>query len=472
LAQVKDSGMSVAGLPAPQRNAASGEDYAAWLGVTQDEDARESTAALAGERPDWVVVDHYGLDADWERVLRPHTRHLMVIDDLANRPHECDLLLDQNFSSGTNERYAGLVPPDCRLLLGPRYALLRPEYAAHRSREPRRHGSVETVFVYFGGSDPHNLTGVALEALSRRSLRHLKVDIVVGVSNTHGSQLRKLAAARPGTVIYRSRPHLADLMSRADLAIGAAGTTTWERMCLGIPSLVVSTAENQRPAAVALAEHGLIQYLGSAQDVGSAELAAAIEKTINGVHLADQSLRARLTVDGLGAMRVAECIDPTNRRQLRLRAAQIEDAELYFAWVNDPQVRRQSLKTDAIPWRAHELWFRSKLDDERSRLFVLEAKSLPVGQIRFDFEGGEARIDYSLDATFRGRGWGACLIAMGLRRICERERMVFRADVKATNAPSAAVFSRLGFSESSSSDGSGLMIFRFDSHLQTLPEID
>ena len=464
--------MSVAALPAP-RHAASGEDYAAWLGVSQDEDARESTAALAGERPDWVVVDHYGLDASWEGALRPHTRNLMVIDDLANRRHECDLLLDQNFSSGTSERYAGLVRPDCRLLLGPRYALLRPEYAAHRSREARRNGSVGTVFVYFGGSDPHNLTGAALEALSRRSLRHLKVDIVVGVSNTHASQLQRQAAARPGTAIHGSRPHLADLMSRADLAIGAAGTTTWERMCLGIPSLVVSIAENQRPAAEALAGNGLIQYLGTAHEVGSAELAAAIEKAISGTHdLADQSLRGRLTVDGFGAMRVAECIDPTNRRQLRLRAAQIEDAELFFAWVNDPQVRRQSLKTEAVPWRAHEQWFRSKLDDERSRLFVLEAKSLAVGQIRFDIEGGEARIDYSLDVQFRGRGWGACLVAMGLEKICERERMVFRAEVKSSNAPSAAVFSRLGFSESGSSDGSGLMTFRFDSHLQPLPEID
>jgi RimJ/RimL family protein N-acetyltransferase len=262
-------------------------------------------------------------------------------------------------------------------------------------------------------------------------------------------------------------------MSRADLAIGAAGTTTWERMCLGIPSLVVSIAENQRPAAEALAENGLIQYLGTAHEVGSAELAGAIERAMGGTHdLADQSLRSRLTVDGFGAMRVAECIEPTNRRQLRLRPAQIEDAELFFAWVNDPQVRRQSLKTDAIPWRVHEPWFRSKLRDERSRQFVLEAKSLPVGQIRFDFEGGEARIDFSLDVQFRGRGWGACLVAMGLRKICERERTVFRAEVKSSNAPSAAVFSRLGFSESSSSDSSGLMIFRLDSHLQALPEID
>jgi UDP-2,4-diacetamido-2,4,6-trideoxy-beta-L-altropyranose hydrolase len=474
LAQIERAGMRLSVLAAPQpRKAGGGEDYAAWLGVTQDQDAAQSVKALGGERPAWLVVDHYGLDADWERLLRPHAGRLMAIDDLANRTHDCDLLLDQNFSRSMDERYTEIVPADCRLLLGPRYALLGADYARHRLRERRRDGGVETVFVFFGGSDPDNLTGAALAALELPALRHLKVDIVVGANNAHRLELQARAAARPGTAVHGPRPHLADLMSRADLAIGAAGTTTWERMCVGLPSLVVSIAENQRPGAEALAEDGLIQYLGEAREVGSTELAGAIEGVLAGKQeLAEQSLRGRLMVDGLGALRAAECMDPTERTQLRLRGARAEDAELFFAWANEAQVRRQSLNCGQIRWLDHQQWFRSKLGDARSSMYVMDAKSLPVGQVRFDTADGEARIDYSIDAAFRGRGWGRSLIALGMRRLIERERIIFRGDVKESNPASSAVFVRLGFHESASYDRSGLKVFRFDSGLQTLPEAD
>jgi len=471
---VGSAGMNVVGLPVPLSKGVNGiEEYAAWLGVSQEEDAWESMAALAGERPDWVVVDHYGLDARWERALRPQAEHLMVIDDLANRVHECDLLLDQNFFPAPDERYARLVPPECRPLLGPRFALLDAAYRRYRCIERRRDGGVGTIFVFFGGSDPRNLTGAALEALSCRSLRHLTVDVVVGANNNHRSHLQRLASDRPGTTLHGSRPHLADLMSRADLAIGAAGVTTWERMCLGVPSIVVSIAENQRPTAEALAENGLIRYLGAARNVGSADLSAAIKEAIDGKQeLADQSLRGRLIVDGLGAVRVMECIDCTEPQRLCLRAAQIEDMELFFDWANDPEVRRQSLKTDAIAWLTHQQWFRTRLEDERSRMFVMEAQSLPVGQIRFDLDDGEALIDFSIEAQFRGRGWGGCLIAMGMARMTEREQPIFRAEVKASNPASAAVFARLGFRESASANRSDVKIYRFDSARRTLPEGD
>jgi UDP-2,4-diacetamido-2,4,6-trideoxy-beta-L-altropyranose hydrolase len=474
LAQIKAAGMELTALAAPQSRAAyGGEDYAAWLGATEAQDAAESANALAGERPDWLVVDHYGLGAGWERVLRAHTGSLMVIDDLANRAHDCELLLDQNFSSQPDERYAGLVPADCSLLLGPRYALLDAQYARYRLHERPRDGGVGEVFVFFGGSDPGNLTGAALEALARPNLRHLKVEIVIGANNAHGSRLRRQAAERPGTAVHGPLPHLADLMSRADLAIGAAGTTTWERLCVGLPSLVVSIAENQRRGAEALAENGLIQYLGAARDVGTAELAGAIEEILAGKHnLAEQSRRGRLTVDGLGALRVAECMDPTERTQLRLREARAEDAELLFVWANERQVRRQSLNSAPISWSGHQEWFRSKLGDTRSRVYVLEARSLPVGQVRFDTAGGEARIDYSIDAAFRGRGWGRSLVCMGMRRLSEGERIVFRGEVKESNPASSAVFARLGFHKSDSGNRSDLKVFSFDSGLQTLPEID
>lgn len=468
---LQDAGMSVAALPTLVLNGmADGGTYASWLGATQSEDASQTIAALRRTQPEWLVVDHYGLDAHWEHALRPHAHRLAVIDDLADRAHDCDLLLDQN-QAVNDARYAGLVDPDCKVLLGPRYALLREEYAQYRRFGRRRDERIERVFVFFGGSDPDNLTGKALEALSGARMRHLMVDVVVGVNYQHHEQLRGQVASRPGTAIHGPRLHLADLMDQADLAIGAAGTTTWERMCIGLPSLVVSIAANQRPAAEALAQAGLIRYLGRAEDVGVAELTTALERVIDGLEdLFQQSLHCALTVDGLGARRVVECMYPTELQQLQLRQAEPSDAALFFGWVNEPEVRRQSLSSARVPWHVHREWFYARMEDSRSHLFVLESRGLPVGQIRFDEVDGDARIDYSIDAPFRGRGWGGRLVALGMQKMIGRGRVVFRAEVKESNKASAGTFAGLGYIVSASSDRADLKIFRFDTATQTMSE--
>lgn len=453
--------MPVTVLPAPAEvPSVSSEDYASWLGVTQDEDAGQTIQALQGDRPDWLVVDHYGLGVSWEQRLRPHTAKLMVIDDLADRPHDCDLLLNQNYSEGGEHRYSGFVPPNCRLLLGPRYALLRPDYAAYRRTLPPRDGVVRRVLVFFGGSDPHNMTGLALEALSAPELQSLEVDVIVGINNSHRAVLAKQAAARPRTILYGSRPHLADLMAPADLAVGAGGGTTWERMCLGLPSLVVSIADNQRPACEALGRAELIQYAGSFKHVRSFDLVEALKRSIGSrERLTMCSTQCQLLVDGLGALRVAETLHQTPADELRLRPACPDDVGLYFNWANEPEVRRQAIHSEPILWKGHQAWFASKLADPHSRLFVLLAGALPVGQIRFDRQGEEAQIDYSLDVLVRQRGWGAQLVAMGVALFRQSESVGIRAEVKAENLSSRAVFSRLGFNQVASAQGEGYVSF-------------
>ncbi len=151
--------MPVASLPAAPDAAPCGSaDYAAWLGVPQAQDASESIEAIQGALVDWLIMDHYALDAEWERRLRPHVERLMVIDDLANRSHDCDLLLDQNLVPENHARYRNLVPSTCRLLLGPRYALLGPEYRVWRRSLRPREGQVGRVLVFLGGSDPENVS--------------------------------------------------------------------------------------------------------------------------------------------------------------------------------------------------------------------------------------------------------------------------------------------------------------------------
>jgi UDP-2,4-diacetamido-2,4,6-trideoxy-beta-L-altropyranose hydrolase len=325
---LRAEGYPVSALPAPPAQHMADGDYAAWLGVPQSRDAAETLAALAAAPAaagdgaaqagrlgpdclptDCLVVDHYGLDADWERALRPHVGRILAIDDLANRRHDCDLLLDQNYAENAAERYRGLVPAGTQLLLGPQHALLHPEYARARQGLAERDGRVRRVLVFFGGTDPQNLSGRALAALSDATLSHLAVDLVVGANNPHADSLAAQAAARAQTRLHGPRRHLADLMAAADVGIGAGGATTWERCCLGLPSLVVSVAENQRPSCSVLAAAGVIAYLGHWDQVTVATLRQALASlTAEPTSLQALSSAGLALVDGHGARRVVAAL--------------------------------------------------------------------------------------------------------------------------------------------------------------------
>jgi UDP-2,4-diacetamido-2,4,6-trideoxy-beta-L-altropyranose hydrolase len=452
---LRQRGMPVTPLPPPRivDNDPS-ENYAAWLGATQAEDAEQTITALAGEQPDWLVIDHYGIDIQWEQSLRPHVHKVMVIDDLANRRHDSDVLLDQNYSTEGGRRYFNLVPETCTRLIGPRYALLRPEYAAYRKTMRPRDGQVDRVLVFLGGSDPQNLTGMALEALSQSELSHLAVDVVVGANNIYKDSIARQAMHRPLTTLHGSLPHLADLMSQADLAIGAGGATTWERMCLGLATVVITNAENQRSVSEALAEAQLINYPGHFSDIDSVRLTQVLRQLVCGSgEPAAQSVRSQLLVDGLGALRVAEVLSPTAMQDVRLGTASEQDIGLYFNWANDPVVRNSAVNSSTISWPSHQAWFTDKLQDPNCWLFILEAAGLPVGQIRFEIAEKVANIDYSLDPIVRGRGWGRRLVAMGSSLMQQMEPLRLYAKVKVTNDASRAVFASLGFMETASSAG-------------------
>jgi UDP-2,4-diacetamido-2,4,6-trideoxy-beta-L-altropyranose hydrolase len=428
--------------------------------VSQAADADETIEALGGSKVDWMVIDHYGLDVVWERNVRPHTAKLMVIDDLANRVHDCDVLLDQNYYTDGESRYSALVPERCIVLAGPRYALLRREYVEHRRQGLKRSGNPQRVFAFFGGSDLHDMTGIALKVLARPPLDNLDVDIVIGDNYARRSTLEREATIRPRTTIHSSRPHLAGLMAAADLAIGAAGATTWERMCLGLPAIVIAIAENQRPSATALERAGLIRYAGFYSDVRPDALWDLITASLSDAEsLADLSERNQLLVDGLGTSRTVEMLIPSPTSELSLRDARRDDISLYYNWANEPKVRQSAINSAAISWPTHKEWFAKKLADPNCYLFVLEAAGLPVGQIRFDADATEALISYSLDPVVRGRGWGTRLVTLGAELLWRRTLTRLRAHVKVGNDASASAFLGAGFIENPSSLGTGYRSF-------------
>ena len=424
------------------------EDYAIWLGATQEEDVQQTKNALGSCYPDWFIVDHYGLDIQWENALQPYVTKIMVIDDLANRKHNCDLLFDQNFSLDFDNRYSGLLPEQCDKLIGPRYALLRPEYIQFRRTMNDRGGEIKRVLVFLGGSDNVNLTGMTLDALSVPELAHLEVDVIVGTNNPYRGEIAMKVKLRPNSHLHGPRPHLADLMSKADLAIGGGGGTTWERMCLGLPSIVICLAENQKPACEAISREGLVQYVGTWKQLTKTALAENIIALCESQELMDfQSKICQSTVDGWGAKRIAEFLRPSSKKDLYLRPARTDDALLYYGWVNDSAVRQNAFNSELLFLNNYLEWFEKRNADTDTYMFVLMARDLPVGQIKFELQNNEAVIDYSLDRIVRGRGWGRELVRIGTNMLNNIRPAVIPGCFKRENYEFLAAFMRLGFDD-------------------------
>ncbi len=231
--------------------------HAKWLGTDWASDAAQTQQALGEQVVDWLVVDHYALDRRWEQTMRPHTRRIMAIDDLADRPHDCDLLLDQNLGRQAKD-YGGLLSRHTQTLIGPPYALLRPEFAQWRelSLHRRAQPQLKNLLITMGGVDQTNATGQVLDALTHCELpADLRITVVMGPTAPWLSQIQAQATAMPRpTQVLAGVSNMAQLMAESDLCIGAAGSTSWERCCLGLPAIQLVLADNQKEAALALTE--------------------------------------------------------------------------------------------------------------------------------------------------------------------------------------------------------------------------
>lgn len=282
--------------------------HAHWLGTAWQHDAEQTLKAISGNQIDWLVVDHYALDARWERRVAAHVNKIMVIDDIADRPHECQLLLDQNLGR-TAQDYNGLVPETCTRMIGPHYALLRPEFAEFReaSLERRRIPKLGRILITLGGVDKDNVTGQVLDALAKSSLpQETELDIVMGASAPALETVRLQSEALPfRTTVSVNVSDMAERMYMADLCIGAAGSTSWERCCLGLPSIMVVLAENQREIARAL-EHSGAAYLLNKEELSVHLVPLLDELRISSCPIVDLSNRAKAICDGLGAPRLVE----------------------------------------------------------------------------------------------------------------------------------------------------------------------
>lgn len=250
---------------------------------------------------DWIVVDHYFIDKQWHAMLRQHTKAIMVLDDLADREHDCDLLLDQNAVTSEN-KYRGLVPKRCRILLGLQYLLIKQEFTFARKKKKEQtmlggiseKTGIKRILVFFGGSDPTGETGKALSALQQMDLQDIKIAVVTGSTNPEADQIDRICQ-KNGYTHFHQIDHMADVMAQADLALGAGGVSMWERCYVGLPSIIIIVAENQKKMVEDLHANGIVWTLGWHSTVTSQDIADILHKAISSPYdLQAMSKKARM----------------------------------------------------------------------------------------------------------------------------------------------------------------------------------
>lgn len=410
-----------------------------------DVDAEAGQLASHGEA-DLLVVDHYGRDAGFERACRPFCRRILAIDDLADRPHDADLILDQNLGRRAGD-YDGLVGAGCKRLIGPAFALLRPQFAAARPAALARRnagGPARRILVQLGMGDREGPVRVALEGILR-ACPDLDVDLVAGrMTAGLGDIVGDFSGRGLKLHVHVGVADMAGMMSAADIAVCAGGSGSWERCCLGLPSLVLVLGPDQAPIARELANKGMAAHSGTWPDV----TADGVAGTLNAL-AADQSRRglmaqqAAQVCDGLGARRVALALDAqADGTDAYLRPVTREDTDFLFAWQTHPGSRTY-MRDPRPPTREEHAAFMERRAGTGGRPFeILILEGEPAAVVRLEDVPEGLEVSIVVAPGHRGRGVGLTALTQ-LRRLVPD--MPFVADVHPDNEPSLRLFSQCGY---------------------------
>ncbi len=444
--QIGQEGHRVTGLAAPEDSSnRDGLTHSDFLPGGQAWDAWACREVLDGSPADLLIVDHYGLDHRWQRAMRDHARRILVIDDLADRHHDCDLLLDQNHVAGFESRYDALVPKYCKCLLGPRYALLRPEFergeAAVVAVGDESHAR---LLIMFGGADPQNLTLKTVQLLVRIGWQG-GVDVVAGPLHADTEGLRAAIARLPGSVLHAPAQNVSALMRGVNLAIGSPGVSSWERCAMALPSITLSQAFNQEAIGLALGEAGATLYLGRAEDVPALMVEAALVTLGSNPSARKAMARAAAAIcDGGGVKRVvARLLAP----EVTIRKARIEDATLLLSWRNDSRTRRFSHRDRELELDEHLEWMERTIARSDTDLLIASLDGVPVGCLRFDRQGERALVSIYLDPDRQGGGLGLSALNAALGWLSHTNPTIrfTDADVRAGNDVSHGLFTAAGY---------------------------
>jgi len=410
-------------------------------------DAEETAERAHHHGASWVVVDGYEFGAEYQASLKSRGLKVLFIDDNGHAGHySADLVLNQN--AHAREAFYPRRDASTRLLLGPRFAMLRREFTSWRGWKREIPEVARRVLVTMGGSDPDNVTERVVRAILAQP--SLKAIVVVGGSNPHLLQLRELVVgAQQNVQLVENVPNMPELMSKTDVAISGAGTTSLEMCFLGLPALLIVLADNQRSAAEELNRRGAAINLGEGEEIRPSTFSSHLTHLISsqGARKA-MSARSRELVDGYGAERVVRALQTS---ALLIRRAITADCKLLWELANDPTVRAAAFSPAAIPWEDHVVWFESKMQTATCHILIAEAQGAVAGQVRVDERpDGQGELDVSVAREFRGAGVGSRLIDLAVGEIFASTGMSrINAYILPQNTASQRAFENAGFQKAS-----------------------
>lgn len=408
-------------------------------------DAQETALVVQEIGARWVVLDGYHFTAGFQRLIKDGGSRLIVIDDYGHAaPYRADFILNQNMHA--HERLYGDREDYTRLLLGCRYALLRREYWSWQGWRREIFETSSKILVTLGGADPNRVTLKVLEALKQVKADDLEITVIVGGVNSWCHHLSNRVEKYPFSLrILKNVDDMPRLLTWADLAITAGGSTCWEMAFMGLPGLVISCADNQRPVAENLQSGGVALNLGWHEHLAVRQITQAVDRLLAEPETRRQlSRRGQKLVDGEGAARV---VMQMRNEPFRLRRVRPEDCRAIWSLANDPEVRQASFSQEPIPWENHLLWF-NRVSKDPGQLFFLavDDQDVSVGQVRFELDNHRAIIHVSLAPNQRGRGYGRRIIDAGARQIFRQtETAVIDAFIKMDNVRSIRAFEAAGF---------------------------
>lgn len=403
---------------------------------------------------DYLIIDSYEYDASYEFRFRNWAQKIVVLDDLARNKHECDFLLDQTLGRHATD-YAPLITKECQLLLGPLYAPLRPQFLAARESSLIRRSkgqSIESILINFGGVGVPGLVEMALESLARVDFNG-QVTVVLGQAPNEPIKGFIDANDFPFGVSLRGYvDNIVDFMSRADLAIGATGTSSWERCCLGLPAVVVTIADNQNKIAQELANVGACVFIGKWGEVDVDDLANGLRILCNDPIALHHAGAAAMTVsDGRGGLRtilaLLGSVHAKDARDVSLRLIEPEDEETLLEWQRAPGTRQYARNPDIPSAQEHSKWFQSRLVDQINTTCIINFCGNMAGVVRLDALddlNGQRQFEVAIHVAPEFCRLGLAQAALTLiRRLYPAD--VLMAEVAVGNIGSQKLFERAGY---------------------------
>jgi spore coat polysaccharide biosynthesis predicted glycosyltransferase SpsG/RimJ/RimL family protein N-acetyltransferase len=404
-------------------------------------DAAEAQRLIGLRPPDVILTDHYGLDPVWEEEVRsafPHVR-IVAFDDLDGRLHAADVVVDANLGDGGPDLLPG---HSGRIFRGTHYAPLGEEYRLPTAEQIVTEGSGRILVTLGGGATSGIAERLVSEMLAEPLLRGAPVTLVVP-DDVERAGVERAAGESAGISIRSRVSSLRTLIEAADLVIGAGGTSAWQRLRLGIPSVVVALAENQIRTCRALDESGLARWVQDPQEPRA--IVQAVVESLGDSELGRRTSRlGPLFVDGLGADRIAFHLLPP-KAPPTIRPAQAGDAAALLGIANDPVTRSRSRNGSRIGPEEHSDWFDGVLRRSGTPFWVAESDGLVIGHVRFEDLGTAFELSYGLDPIARGLGWSRTLVEQGLQRLRSIRDLPVVAVAHESNHVSRRVLEGAGF---------------------------